>query len=267
MVFWWVSKGLPGPQDFVTSYSFSFETWKTGFVLLPCTLLKCRATAVHHSSRVILWCVTTLSCFILFFSRSALHFPQNQILSLSKSYSLCSWLYLGVFSCMSPIYYASRFCPYFFFFDELATYQFLFFFFFLSRMYSIYKRYENPYLSTFLGEIIGLSTLWLFWIVGTAIASVSDSFLVGSYRNSFLITLPPLDNCQSMWGNIELCQTLEACRILSALLAFSWLGWLVLSLLLGFSLLFSFANKGFMDPLHGRWNPRESRYPDTVVRA
>jgi len=106
-------------------------------------------------------------------------------------------------------------------------------------MYSIYKRYENPYLSTFLGEIIGLSVLWLFWIVGAAIAS-------------------------SMWGNIEWCQTFEACRILSALLAFSWLGWLVLSLLLGFSLLFSFANKGFMDPLHGRWNPRESRYPDSV---
>jgi len=111
----------------------------------------------------------------------------------------------------------------------------------IFMMYSIYKRYENPYLSTFLGEIIGLSVLGLFWIVGAAIAS-------------------------SMWGNIEWCQTFEACRILSALLAFSWLGWLVLSLLLGFSLLFSFANKGFMDPLHGRWNPRESRYPDSVVK-
>lgn len=110
----------------------------------------------------------------------------------------------------------------------------------IFMMYSIYKRYENPYLSTFLGEIIGLFVLWLFWIVGTAIAS-------------------------SMWGNdVEWCQTLEACRIISALLAFSWLGWLVLSMLLGFSLLFSFANKGFMDPLHGRWNPRASHYPDVV---
>jgi len=109
-------------------------------------------------------------------------------------------------------------------------------------IYSIHKRYENPYLSTFLGEVIGLSILWLFWIVGAAIAS-------------------------TIWGNLEWCQTFSACRLLSALLAFSWLGWLVLSLLLGFSLLFSFANKGFMDPLHGRWNPRESRYPDTVIRV
>ena len=48
------------------------------------------------------------------------------------------------------------------------------------RMYSIYERYENPYLSTFLGEIIGLSVLWLFWIVGTAIASVSDLVRIGT---------------------------------------------------------------------------------------
>ena len=132
-------------------------------------------------------------------------------------------------------------------------------------MYSIYKRYENPYLSTFLGEIIALSILWLFWIVGTATASVSDSF--GCWFTSAQFLTHTTTHPQSMWGNIEWCQTMEACRVLSALLAFSWLGWLVLSLLLGFSLLFSFANKGFMDPLHGRWNPRESRYPDSVVRA
>jgi hypothetical protein len=135
-----------------------------------------------------------------------------------------------------------------------------------SRMYSIYKRYENPYLSTFLGEIIGLSVLWLFWIVGTAIATVSDDSLPVVGFAIIPNTYPSSSHPQSMWGNIEWCQTSatsEACRILSALLAFSWLGWLVLSLLLGFSLLFSFANKGFMDPLHGRWNPRESHYPDT----
>jgi len=112
----------------------------------------------------------------------------------------------------------------------------------IFTIYSIHKRYENPYLSTFLGEVIGLSVLWLFWIVGAGVAS-------------------------TMWGNLGFCQQFQACQILSALVAFSWLGWLVLSLLLGFSLLFSFANKGFMDPLHGRWNPRESRYADTMHRV
>ena len=65
-----------------------------------------------------------------------------------------------IFMYVSLIYF------FFFFFRRLATFNFI-------SMYSIHKRYENPYLSTFLGEIIGLSVLWLFWIVGAAIASVS----------------------------------------------------------------------------------------------
>jgi len=44
---------------------------------------------------------------------------------------------------------------------------------FLPSMWSIHKRYENRYLSTFRGEIIGLSILWIFWTAGAAGASVS----------------------------------------------------------------------------------------------
>ena len=41
------------------------------------------------------------------------------------------------------------------------------------RIYSIHKRYENRFVSKFRDEIIALSILWLFWIVGTGIATVS----------------------------------------------------------------------------------------------
>jgi hypothetical protein len=99
--------------------------------------------------------------------------------------------------------------------------------------YSIHFRYENRYVCTFRAEAIVMSILWLFWIVGASIAS-------------------------SIWGNLSWCQQFEACRVLSALLAFAWLGWLALSVLLGFCLLFCFANSAFMEPLHGRWNPRQS---------
>ena len=44
---------------------------------------------------------------------------------------------------------------------------------FLPSIWSIHKRYENRYLSTFRGEIIGLSILWIFWIAGAAGATVS----------------------------------------------------------------------------------------------
>ncbi|KAF8957201.1 hypothetical protein BDZ97DRAFT_119277 [Flammula alnicola] len=107
---------------------------------------------------------------------------------------------------------------------------------------SIHKRYENPYVSTFLAEIIGLSVLWTFWIAGAAGSS-------------------------QPWGNLSFCQQFEACRVLSALVGFAWLGWITLSCILGLSLLFTIANKAMSEPLHGRWNPRESQYVDNVVRV
>ncbi|KIM37779.1 hypothetical protein M413DRAFT_448292 [Hebeloma cylindrosporum] len=109
-------------------------------------------------------------------------------------------------------------------------------------VWSIHKRYENPYLSTFRGEIIGLSILWIFWTAGAAGAS-------------------------HPWGNLSWCQHFEACRVLSALVAFAWLGWVTLTAILALCLLFSIANKALMEPLHGRWNPRQSVYTDNVSRV
>ncbi|KAF8200198.1 hypothetical protein BJ912DRAFT_948260 [Pholiota molesta] len=107
---------------------------------------------------------------------------------------------------------------------------------------SIHKRWEHPVVSTFLAEIVGLSVLWIFWIAGAA-------------------------GTTNPWGALGWCQQFEACRVLSALVAFAWLGWLTLTALLAFSLLFSIANKAAFEPLHGRWNPRQSQYTDNVVRA
>ncbi|KAF8153748.1 hypothetical protein B0H34DRAFT_661348 [Crassisporium funariophilum] len=108
--------------------------------------------------------------------------------------------------------------------------------------YSIHKRHENRYISKFRDEVIGLGILWIFWIVGAAVAS-------------------------GIWGNLSFCQQFDACRVLSAIVAFSWLAWLTLSALLAISLLFSFANSAFVEPLHGRWNPRQSQYVDNVSRV
>ncbi|KAF8060189.1 hypothetical protein FPV67DRAFT_1564444 [Lyophyllum atratum] len=102
-------------------------------------------------------------------------------------------------------------------------------------IFCIHKRVENRLVSTFRGELIGLGFLWLFWIVGAAISS-------------------------SIWGNLSWCHQFEACRVLSALLAFAWLGWIVITMILVVSLLFSFANKALLEPLHGRWDPRASVY-------
>jgi hypothetical protein len=107
---------------------------------------------------------------------------------------------------------------------------------------AIHRRYESGFFTSFLAEIVGLAILWIFWIAGAAGAS-------------------------QIWGNLSWCQEFEACRVLSALMAFAWLGWLTLTALLGFSLLFSIANKATEEPLHGRWNPRQSQYNDNVTRV
>ncbi|KIK55912.1 hypothetical protein GYMLUDRAFT_47504 [Collybiopsis luxurians FD-317 M1] len=53
-------------------------------------------------------------------------------------------------------------------------------------------------------ELIGLAILWFLWIGGAAAAS-------------------------NLWGDLSFCQQFQACQILSALEAFAWLGWLVLT--------------------------------------
>jgi hypothetical protein len=45
-----------------------------------------------------------------------------------------------------------------------------------------------------------------------------------------------------------------------ALIGFAWLGWLVVLVLLGLNLMFAIANKAWLEPLHGRWDPRVSQY-------
>ncbi|KAK2460417.1 hypothetical protein APHAL10511_007582 [Amanita phalloides] len=104
----------------------------------------------------------------------------------------------------------------------------------LYIIYCIHKRVETKYVSKFREEIIGLAVLWLFWIVGAADAS-------------------------AIWVTLPNCQQDRPCQVLSALLAFAWLGWVTLSGILVLDTLFVVANKYWVEPLHGRLDPRISR--------
>ncbi|KAH9949149.1 hypothetical protein B0H21DRAFT_840612 [Amylocystis lapponica] len=54
-----------------------------------------------------------------------------------------------------------------------------------------------------IAELIALATLWLFWLVGAAVSS-------------------------TIWPNLSFCAGFAACRILSAMTAFAWLGWVTI---------------------------------------
>jgi len=106
---------------------------------------------------------------------------------------------------------------------------------------TIHKRVEDNLVSTFRGELVGLFIVCMFWLVGTAIAS-------------------------AQWGSLGWCQEFEPCRILSAIVAFSWLSWLMVSFNFGVSITFILANGALLEPLHGQWIPgpreQDSQYTE-----
>ncbi|KAJ7784650.1 hypothetical protein B0H16DRAFT_1402692 [Mycena metata] len=113
---------------------------------------------------------------------------------------------------------------------------------------TIHKRVEDNLVSTFRGELIGLFIIWMFWIVGTAIAT-------------------------TQWGSLGFCQEFEPCRVLSAIVAFSWLSWVMVTFNFGVSLTFILANGALLEPLHGQWVPavrdgdNESHYTERSRRS
>ena len=64
---------------------------------------------------------------------------------------------------------------------------------------------------------------------------------------------------QGIWPDISGCLQNQECQVMSALLAFSWLAWVTLSAILVLDTLFVIANKFWMEPIHGRLDPRMSR--------
>ncbi|KAJ7056675.1 hypothetical protein C8F01DRAFT_1154537 [Mycena amicta] len=102
---------------------------------------------------------------------------------------------------------------------------------------TIHHMREDRFIFSFAAEIGVLSILFLLYLVGAAIAT-------------------------SIWGDLGFCQQYRACRILTTLLAFAWLSWIVIGCSLVCSVFVAVANSAFFAPFHGRWNPRESTYSD-----
>jgi hypothetical protein len=90
---------------------------------------------------------------------------------------------------------------------------------------------------------------------------------VSSPLSLFLLLTVP----QSQWGSLGFCQEFEACRVLSAIVAFSWLSWVMVSFNFGVSLTFILANGALLEPLHGQWVPtppdHESQYTERTPRS
>lgn len=118
-------------------------------------------------------------------------------------------------------------------------------------------RCDRLVIHTFGVECIALSMIWMMWFTGTAIATVSKflHLLRESYPDAEMI------NIQSFWGNLGWCQRYSPCRLLTALVAIAWIGWVLLLLLLGVALAHTFIHRAWTEPMHGHFYPRESFVP------
>jgi len=94
----------------------------------------------------------------------------------------------------------------------------------------ILRRHHHGFMSTFGGELVGLLFLFILWIVGAAIAT-------------------------QKWGSLGWCHVYSACRLLTALVAFTWISWIMTLFLTLSCLWFILRHDGFSQPVHGEYYP------------
>ncbi|KAG7098177.1 hypothetical protein E1B28_000145 [Marasmius oreades] len=98
-------------------------------------------------------------------------------------------------------------------------------------LFLFFRDTVNPIVRFYLHEIIALLVLWILWLGGAAAAS-------------------------SVFSGVEFCPRFEQCSLLSAILAFAWLGWITLTAIVAVSAWVSRQHGGLGTTLHGRGSSR-----------
>lgn len=112
---------------------------------------------------------------------------------------------------------------------ELLVASFLTMCFAPWMMFVLHRRYGHRVLSKTWFELLCLFVLWALWLGGAASAA-------------------------SLWPNLNWCQIYKPCRILVALMAFAWMGWVLLTFLLVGTLFVASTRGAWYDHTHGDWS-------------
>ncbi|KAI0640631.1 hypothetical protein C8Q79DRAFT_447658 [Trametes meyenii] len=92
-------------------------------------------------------------------------------------------------------------------------------------------------------ELAALSVLWLLWLVGCVVST-------------------------SIWPNLMFCYEFAACRVLTAMMAFAWLGWIALVGLIVLAVLAAVQKaRPARAPFMVEWTPQSSFAPPSVGSA
>ncbi|KAH9985256.1 hypothetical protein BJV77DRAFT_1062032 [Russula vinacea] len=120
----------------------------------------------------------------------------------------------------------------------------------MFAVHAIYMRRDQLVIHTFGVECIALSIIWKMWLTGTAIATVSE------FLHLLRVSNPDVEMI-----NVQLVPTYSPCRLLTALVAMAWIGWVLLLLLLGIALAHTFIHRAWSEPMHGHFYPRDRFVP------
>ncbi|ELU42147.1 MARVEL domain-containing protein [Rhizoctonia solani AG-1 IA] len=112
---------------------------------------------------------------------------------------------------------------------ELLVASFLTMCFALWMMFVIYRRYGHRILTKTWFELLWLFILWGLWLGGAASAA-------------------------ALWPNLNWCQIYKPCRILVALMAFAWMGFIILTFLMVGTLFVASTRGGWYDHTHSEWS-------------
>ncbi|CEL56528.1 hypothetical protein RSOLAG1IB_07877 [Rhizoctonia solani AG-1 IB] len=96
-------------------------------------------------------------------------------------------------------------------------------------MFVIYRRYGHNILTKTWFELLCLFVLWGLWLGGAASAT-------------------------ALWPNLNWCQIYQPCRILVALIAFAWMGFILLTFLMVGTLFVASTRAGWYDHTHSEWS-------------
>ncbi|GJJ16242.1 hypothetical protein Clacol_010538 [Clathrus columnatus] len=98
-------------------------------------------------------------------------------------------------------------------------------------IYTLYTQWIHPFLTLVYVEVIASGIIWLFWLGSTAAAT-------------------------NVWPDLSFCDEFRACTNLQAMIAFGWLGWITLTILLLFTVVTANRTNAWNDHVHESWSDK-----------
>ncbi|KAF8582439.1 hypothetical protein K439DRAFT_152591 [Ramaria rubella] len=95
-------------------------------------------------------------------------------------------------------------------------------------LYTLISQYIHAYLTLVYFELAVAGVLWILWLGSTAAAT-------------------------NVWPNLSFCVQFRACTNLQAMIAFAWLGWIALTVLILLTVVTAIRTKAWREHSHGPW--------------